>query len=79
MKENESLKRRYKKTSKLINGYDQTNSMERALGFSDPYHLQQAIHPMSNLINASDVVEVCYWLLDHGYDVKIPKDKLAVK
>ena len=54
---------------KTINGYSQINSMERALGFKEPYDIQMKLHKYRHLINADDVVTVCEWLFENGYDV----------
>lgn len=55
--------------SKTINGYSQMNSMERSLGFKEPYDIQMKLHKYSHLINADDVLTVCKWLFENGYDV----------
>ena len=55
--------------SKTINGYSQMNPMERALGFKEPYDIQMKLHNYRHLINADDVVTVCEWLFENGYDV----------
>ena len=59
----------FSETSKLINGYSQLNSMPRALGFENTYEIQNKLHKYRHLINASDVVTVCEWLFENGYDV----------
>lgn len=59
----------FSETSKLINGYNQLNSMPRALGFENTNEIQNKLHKYSHLINASDVVTVCEWLFENGYDV----------
>ena len=60
---------KYKETSKLINGYDQMNSMERALGFKNSAEIQSKLQDYRHLINAADVVTVCEWLFENGYDI----------
>ena len=59
----------YAETSKTISGYSQMNSMPRALGFQNTYEIQNKIHKYRHLINADDVVSVCEWLFENGYDV----------
>lgn len=48
--------------------------MERALGFKELYDLQSSVGH-NPLINASDVVNVCHWMLDHGFDVRVPIER----
>jgi hypothetical protein len=70
-----SCRSRFKHTSKLIKGYDQPNSMSRALGFSGPYYGQQKLHGFNHLINFSDVETVARWLFENGYDIVKLRDK----
>ena len=55
--------------SKSINGYSQLNPMPRALGFKNTYEIQNKLNKYSHLINANDIVTVCEWLFENGYDV----------
>ena len=64
-----SCRSRFKHTSKLIKGYNQLNSMSRALGFNEPYDGQQKLHGYSHLINFSDVETVAEWLFENGFDI----------
>ena len=59
----------FKENSKTIDGYSQHNPVERALGFDSAYELQCKLHKYAHLINAYDVVTVCKWLFENGYDV----------
>lgn len=68
-----SCKKRYKKSSKLINGYSQFESVPRALGFPHCSDIQLKVP--SHLITALDVETVVLWLFEQGYDIVKLKKK----
>lgn len=76
IKGDRSLRNRLKKTSKTVNGYSQSNSTVRALGFSQPFDLPMPTN--SHLINKSDLVNSVNELIESGYDIILPK-RLADK
>jgi hypothetical protein len=69
-----SCKKQYKETSRLINGYDQLDSIPRALGFENSFKMGQNLHGYRHLINTSDIEYVVLWLFENGYDITMQKD-----
>lgn len=64
-----SCLKRFKETSKLIKGYNQFDSVPRAIGFKDMYSIQQSLHGYNHMINATHVKIVTEWLFNNGYDI----------
>lgn len=67
-----SVKEQYEKNRESEDASTRICAMCRALGYSEPYYGQMALHGVHHLIHWDDVETVAKWLIEKGFDIVKP-------